>query len=99
MRYNVLQKLSYLVVAFGMGPLMVATGLTMSPLIDAAYPQLLDIFGGRQSARTIHFATAFAFVAFVLIHVLMVLLSGPWNEMRSMITGRFRIDVEGGTDD
>jgi len=90
--YNVLQKLSYLVVVFGLGPLVVATGLTMSPWIDAAYPQLLDIFGGRQSARTIHFITAFAFLSFVVIHLLMVLLSGPWNNLRSMITGRYRIE-------
>lgn len=90
-RYNVLQKLSYLVVVFGLGLLIVATGLAMSPWIDAAYPQLLDVFGGRQSARTIHFATAFAFVGFFIIHVLMVLLSGPWNNLRSMITGRYRI--------
>lgn len=90
--YNVLQKLSYLVVIFGMGPLMVATGLTMSPWIDAAYPQLLDIFGGRQSARTIHFVTAFALLGFVLVHVAMVLLSGVWNNIISMITGRYRIE-------
>lgn len=92
--YNVLQRLSYLIVGFGMGPLMVATGLTMSPWIDAAYPWLLDIFGGRQSARTIHFATAFAFLAFVLIHILMVLLSGVWNNMRSMISGWYRIEPD-----
>jgi thiosulfate reductase cytochrome b subunit len=91
--YNVLQKLSYLVVVFGLGLLIVATGLTMSPWIDAAYPQLLDVFGGRQSARTIHFATAFAFVGFFIIHILMVLLSGPWNNLRSIITGRYRIAV------
>ncbi len=90
--YNVLQKISYVVVAFGMGPLILATGLTMSPRIDAAFPVLLDVFGGRQSARTIHFITAFAFLTFVLIHVLMVLLSGIWNNMRSMITGRYRIE-------
>lgn len=89
--YNILQKLSYLVVAFGMGPLMVATGLAMSPWIDAAWPWLPAIFGGRQSARTIHFLTAFAFLAFVLIHILMVLLSGAGNNMRAMITGRYRI--------
>jgi thiosulfate reductase cytochrome b subunit len=71
---------------------MVATGLTMSPRMDAAWPQLLDLFGGRQSARTIHFVTAFAFLAFVVIHVLMVLLSGPWNNLRSMITGHYRIE-------
>lgn len=90
--YNVLQKLSYLVVVFGLGPLIVATGLAMSPWLDAAYPQLLDLFGGRQSARTIHFVTAFAFVAFVLVHVLMVLLSGFWNNLRAMITGWYRLE-------
>jgi thiosulfate reductase cytochrome b subunit len=89
--YNVLQKLSYLVVVFGLGPLMVTTGLTLSPWIDAAFPQLLDIFGGRQSARTIHFLGALALVAFVAVHIFMVLLSGPWNNMRAMITGRYRI--------
>jgi len=90
--YNVLQKLSYLVVMFGMAPLMLATGLAMSPWVDAAWPPLLDVFGGRQSARTIHFVTSFALVAFVLIHVLMVMLSGLWNNMRSMTTGWFRIE-------
>lgn len=90
-QYNVLQKLSYLVVAFGMAPLIVATGLAMSPQIDAAYPILLDIFGGRQSARTIHFLTAFVFLAFTLVHVLMALLSGPWNNMRAMVTGWYRV--------
>jgi thiosulfate reductase cytochrome b subunit len=90
--YNVLQKLSYLAVMFGMAPLMLATGLAMSPWIDAAWPLLPEVFGGRQSARTIHFVTAFGLVAFVLIHVLMVLLSGLWNNMRSMTTGWFRIE-------
>jgi thiosulfate reductase cytochrome b subunit len=90
--YNVLQKLSYVIIAFCIGPLMVGTGLAMSPWLDAVYPQLLDIFGGRQSARTIHFAAAFTIVAFVVVHVLMVLLSGVWNNIRSMITGRYRIE-------
>ncbi|MGH7084230.1 MAG: cytochrome b/b6 domain-containing protein [Acetobacteraceae bacterium] len=98
--YNVLQKFSYLVIVFGLGPLMLATGLTMSPWIDAAYPQLLDIFGGRQSARTIHFLGALALVAFVIVHIAMVVLSGPWNNMRAMITGRYRIaDKNGGHSD
>lgn len=91
-QYNVLQKLSYLFVIFAIGPLMLATGLTMSPWMDAAWPVLLDIFGGRQSARTIHFIAAFTFVGFFLVHILMVLLSGAWNNMRSMITGRYRIE-------
>lgn len=97
--YNVLQKISYLVVMFGMLPLMVATGLTMSPWMDAAWPWLLDIFGGRQSARTIHFVTAFALLLFFVMHVAMVLLAGPWNELRSMVTGRYRIPTAKGRDD
>ena len=98
-KYNVLQKLSYLVVVFVIGPLMVATGLTMSPWMDAAWPWLLDVFGGRQSARTIHFVTAFCFVGFVLVHVAMVLLSGPIRNMRGMITGRYRIERLGESND
>lgn len=90
-RYNVLQKLAYLAVIFGLLPLVILTGLTMSPALDAAFPVLLDVFGGRQSARTIHFLCAFAIVLFVLVHVFMVLVSGVWNNLRSMITGRYAI--------
>jgi thiosulfate reductase cytochrome b subunit len=92
--YNVLQKLAYLSAALVALPLMVLTGLTMSPGIDAAFPWLVEIFGGRQSARTIHFIVAMALVLFVLIHIVMVLLSGPFNNLRSMITGRYVIDEE-----
>jgi len=90
-RYNVLQKLAYLAVIFGLLPLVILTGLTMSPALDAAFPVLLDVFGGRQSARTIHFLCAFGIVLFVLVHVFMVLVSGVWNNLRSMITGRYAI--------
>jgi len=90
-RYNVLQKLAYLAVIFGLLPLVILTGLTMSPALDAVFPVLLDVFGGRQSARTIHFLCAFAIVLFVLVHVFMVLVSGVWNNLRSMITGRYAI--------
>ncbi len=90
-RYNVLQKISYLAVVVILLPVMVLTGLTMSPGIDAAFPPLLDLFGGRQSARTIHFITASVVVLFVLVHLAMVLLSGVWNNVRSMITGRYAI--------
>ena len=90
-RYNVLQKLSYVVVVAGLLPLMVLTGLTMSPGMDAACPVLLDIFGGRQSARTLHFISASLLVLFVVVHLAMVVLSGPWNNMRAMITGRYAI--------
>jgi thiosulfate reductase cytochrome b subunit len=94
-RYNVLQKLTYLVVVFMLLPVMVLTGLTMSPAVTAAFPFLFDLFGGRQSARTIHFITANLLVIFVLVHVIEVLLSGVFNLMRSMITGRYVIRREG----
>ena len=89
--YNTLQKLTYLAVIFGLLPLMILTGLTMSPGFNAFAPWLLDLFGGRQSARTLHFVTASALVLFVIVHVLMVLVSGAFNNMRSMITGRYVI--------
>jgi thiosulfate reductase cytochrome b subunit len=91
-RYNVLQKLAYLAVIFGLLPLVVLTGLTMSPGMDAAFPFLLDVFGGRQSARTIHFLCATGLVLFFLVHIFMVIVSGPINNLRSMITGRFAIE-------
>jgi thiosulfate reductase cytochrome b subunit len=91
--YNVLQKLAYLVVALVLLPLMLATGLAMSPGMDAGYPFLLEIFGGRQSARTIHFIAASGIVLFVAVHIVMVLISGVWNNLRSMITGRYVIKL------
>ena len=91
LRYNILQKLSYVGVIFVLLPLMVLTGLTMSPAMDAAWPWLLDLFGGRQSARSIHFICAALLLGFILVHLMMVLLAGPINEIRSMITGRFRV--------
>jgi len=75
-------------------PLMLLTGLTMSPGMDAAFPVLLDMFGGRQSARTIHFIAAGGIVIFVAVHIVMVLISGVWNNLRSMITGRYTIEPE-----
>jgi len=89
--YNVLQKLAYIGMIFGVAPLILATGLTMSPGFDAACPWLLTLFGGRQSARTIHFAAAMVVALFIAVHLLMVILAGPWNEIRSMITGRYRV--------
>ena len=93
-RYNVLQKLAYMVVVFVLLPVMVLTGLTMSPAVTAAMPFLFDMFGGRQSARTIHFLVANLLVLFVLVHVVQVVLSGVFNNMRSMITGRYAIRPE-----
>lgn len=89
--YNVLQKLTYLAVLFGLLPLMVITGLTMSPGMDARLHFLTAVFGGRQSARTIHFLTAAALVTFFLIHIAAVLAAGPLTEMRSIVTGWFVI--------
>jgi thiosulfate reductase cytochrome b subunit len=92
--YNVLQKLTYAVVVFILLPVMVLTGLTMSNAVTAWCPLLIDLFGGRQSARTIHFFTAMALVLFVLVHVMQVFVAGFANEMRSMITGRFKVPPE-----
>ena len=93
-RYNTLQKIAYLSVIFGLVPLMVLTGLTMSPGVDAAFPSLLDLFGGRQSARSIHFIVAMSLVAFVGIHLFEIFLVGAWNEIRSMITGWYEVKPE-----
>lgn len=94
-RYNALQKLSYLAVVFGLLPVMVLTGLAMSPGIDAAFHFLPDLFGGRASARTLHFLCAFLLVLFVIVHVVMVIASGLWNNLRSMLSGRYAITDEG----
>ena len=88
--YGPLQKLAYFSVFFILFPLIVLTGLTMSPGMDAAWPWLLDIFGGRQTARTIHFTVMLLLVAFFIIHIVMVLAAGPLNELRSMVTGWYR---------
>ncbi|MFZ2995657.1 cytochrome b/b6 domain-containing protein [Sphingobium sp.] len=94
LRYNVLQKGSYIAVIFLLLPVLILTGLTMSPGMNAAWPWLVDLFGGRQSARSIHFIAAFSLVAFFLVHIAMVLLAGPVNEIRSIITGRYRVPEE-----
>jgi len=92
--YNPLQKLTYLVVIGVLLPVMILTGLTMSPGMDAILPWLVDLFGGRQSARTIHFIAASLILLFVFVHIMMVFLAGPVNELRSMITGRMIIYPE-----
>lgn len=88
--YGPLQKLAYFSVFFILFPLIVLTGLTMSPGMDAAWPWLLDIFGGRQTARTIHFVVMLLLVAFFIVHIVMVLAAGPFNELRSMLSGWYR---------
>lgn len=90
--YNVLQKLAYASVLFIALPLMILTGLSMSPGFNAAAPWLLDLFQGRQTARTIHFLTMLALLGFFAVHMAMILLAGPLNEMRSILTGWYRTD-------
>jgi len=98
-RYNVLQKIAYTGVIFGLGPLIVLTGLSMSPMVDAAFPILPALFGGRQAARTIHFVACFAFIGFVVVHLTMVAVTGLWNNLRSMLTGWFTITEQEGSQD
>ncbi|WP_232630361.1 cytochrome b/b6 domain-containing protein [Methylobacterium sp. Leaf118] len=87
-RYNALQKLAYLAVLLVLAPVMLLSGLTMSPGVTAAYPELFTLFGGRQSARTIHFLAALLLVGFLLVHLWQVLVNHPLRLMRGMITGR-----------
>lgn len=89
--YNVLQKLSYVLVIFGLLPLVILTGITMSPGLNAAFPWALELLGGRQSARSIHFLAASGITLFVIVHLVLVILAGAFNEVRSMITGRWRV--------
>ena len=90
--YGVLQKLAYASVLFVALPLMILTGLSMSPGFNAAAPWLLDLFQGRQTARTVHFLTMLALIGFFAVHMAMILLAGPLNEMRSILTGWYRTD-------
>ena len=75
-------------------PILVLAGWTMSPGLDAAFPILLDMFGGRQTARSVHFIAAWTVVLFVIVHVALVLVSGVFNNMRAMITGWYDIGRE-----
>lgn len=92
--YNIFQKLSYAGVIFVLLPLVIFTGLAMSPGMNAAWPWLLDIFGGRQSARSIHFIVAMLLAGFIIVHLALVILAGPLNEVRSMLTGKWRVPRE-----
>jgi thiosulfate reductase cytochrome b subunit len=90
-RYNVIQKLTYLAVVLVLLPLQILAGLAMSPGLNAVAPWLPDAFSGRQGARTVHFIIATLLVLFVVVHLVMVLLTGPINELRGMITGWFAV--------
>lgn len=89
--YNLFQKLSYALVLFVALPLAILTGIALSPGMNAAWPWVLEILGGRQSARSIHFITASLLALFTIVHLVLVILAGAGNEVRSMITGRWRV--------
>ena len=93
--YNVMQRVAYLGVIFLLFPLMIWTGLAMSPSFVSAVPASVTLLGGRQSARTLHFLVTGALVLFFAGHVTMVVLAGFWNRMRGMITGRVTLAREG----
>ena len=90
--YNTLQKLAYVGVLFIILPLIILTGLAMSPSMDAVIPFIADMFGGRQTARTIHFCMMLLLVGFFVVHMLMILATGPLNELRSIVSGWYRVD-------
>ena len=90
--YNTLQKFTYAIVLFIFFPLMILTGLAMSPSTNALLPFIPELFGGRQTARTIHFTVMSLLVLFFVVHIVMVLAAGPINELRSIITGWYRTD-------
>ena len=92
--YNVLQRLAYLTVVFFLGPLVLLSGLAFSPALASVMPALVNMFGGQQSARTIHFFAGSAVVVFLIVHVAMVWLTGFRVQMRSMITGYSRSTTE-----
>ena len=92
--YNVLQRLTYLCVIFVLFPLVIWTGLAMSPAFVSAVPATVTLLGGQQSARTIHFFVSLALVLFLLVHVVMVCLAGFRSRMRAMITGRAGTHME-----
>jgi thiosulfate reductase cytochrome b subunit len=93
-RYNVLQNLAYLTVIFVLLPLVVFAGLAMSPRLDAVYAGWVDLLGGRQSARSLHFIAAAGLLLFTLIHLFEVIVAGVWNEVRSMVTGWYAVPAE-----
>jgi Ni/Fe-hydrogenase b-type cytochrome subunit len=89
--YNFFQKLSYIGVLFVLLPLAILTGIALSPGMNAGWPWVLDLFGGRQSARSIHFVAAVAIGLFTVVHLVLVILAGAGNELRSMVTGWWRV--------
>ncbi|MDQ2778529.1 MAG: cytochrome b/b6 domain-containing protein [Pseudomonadota bacterium] len=93
-RYNVLQNLAYLGVIFVLLPLLILAGMAMSPRLDTVFTGWVDLLGGRQSARSLHFLAAAGILLFVLVHVFEVLISGVWNQLRSMVTGWYTLPAD-----
>ena len=85
--YNIVQRISYLGVIFVLTPLIILTGLAMSPAVTSVFPVVVNVFGGQQSARTIHFFLASLLVLFLVVHIAMVILAGFKKRVRAMITG------------
>ncbi len=92
--YNVVQRISYLLVIFVLFPLVIWTGLALSPAFDSALPATVNLLGGRQSARTLHFFVSWLLVFFLFVHVAMIVLAGFWTRVRAMITGRVALPTE-----
>jgi thiosulfate reductase cytochrome b subunit len=92
--YNVLQRLTYLFVIFVLFPLVIWTGLAMSPAFVSAVPAAVTMLGGQQSARTLHFFVSISLLLFLLVHVVMVCIAGFRRRMRAMITGRPATNTE-----
>ena len=93
-KYNVFQKFSYLIVIFVLFPFMVISGVAQMPAFTAISPELIDLFGGRQSARTLHAISTLLLVLFVVIHVFEVFVAGAFNHIRAMITGKYYLPAE-----
>jgi thiosulfate reductase cytochrome b subunit len=94
--YNVVQRTVYLGVIFVLFPLVIWTGLALSPGFNAVFPFFVDVLGGRQSARTLHFFVSDLLVVFLVVHIVMIALAGFWSRMREMITGGVGTDVVAG---
>ena len=89
--YNLLQRMAYLVVIFVLVPCVIWTGLAMSPGFTAIWPGTVTLLGGKQSARTLHFAVSVALVLFLLVHLGMLVLAGFTSRVRAMITGHLEV--------
>ena len=92
--FNIFQKLSYVLVIFGLIPMMILSGLVLSPTMVAAWPWMLDVLGGRASARSVHFIAASGLVLFIIVHLVLVILAGAWPEVKSMVTGWWTIPAD-----